>query len=92
MNTYGFALYALKDPLYVVLLELVSVRENLTLLQDDKYAQRRKNNTTTTICLDRLVHLYVTVDMLETDILDLFFSTNIFNDSPELGSAKMIEI
>ena len=36
--------------------------------------------------------VYITVDMLETDILNLFFSTNIFNDSPELGSAKMIEI
>ena len=91
MNTYGFALYALKDPLCVVLLELVSVRENLTLLQDDKYAQRRQ-----TIPLPQYAWIYwyslQTVDMHYFDILDLFFSTNIFNDSPELGSAKMIEI
>ena len=91
MNTYGFTLYALKDPLYIVLLELVSVRQNLTLLQDYKYARRRQ-----TIPLRQYAWIYwyslQTVDMLEIDILNLFFSTNIFNDSPELGSAKMIEI
>ena len=91
MNTYGFALYALKDPFIGC-----TARTSLGARKSDIVARLQvcpatTNNTTTTICLDILVQ-FTNCRYAWNWYSLLDFSTNIFNDSPELGSAKMIEI